>query len=299
MRTHLLLALSLLLLAAPATADEVRLTNGGSVEGHATRDGDHVVVVTPAGEIRLRAEEVAEIVPGKTRHDLYREKAEALRAGEDDTDPDAHVALGDWCKEQGLGAEARRHWRRAVELDDAHRTAHARLGHIRYEGRWVTEDEYYTARGFVQRDGQWVERAQVEREEAEREARRAAREHERTIREAVARMASMKRKTRLAAKVALQRYAEEREDLRLAAFASEVADHYNAQWRAVKVALSHGSVLTEIRATQARLKRPIPELQTSLGALSTPVRIQLPELDVVSVRTTVLVPADIELDEDD
>jgi hypothetical protein len=48
----------------------------------------------------------------------------------------------------------------------------------------------------------------------------------------------------------------------------------------------------------ATLKRPIPTITTSLGAFSTPVTIQLPELSVVSIKTTALIPADIELDED-
>ena len=107
-------------------------------------------------------------------------------------------------------------------------------------------------------------------------------------------MQSMKRKPRNAAKFELQKYAESIGDLRLASFASEVEEYYDASWRAVREEL----VKVEIRATMATLKRPIPTISTSLGASSTPVTIQLPELSIVSIKTTALIPTDIELDED-
>ena len=318
-----LLGLLLVLLAAgTASADSVHLTNGGVVEGNARRVGQKVIVETPAGTLELAASEVREIVVGKTRHDRYVERRDALAAAEaardqlggadtEDADKvkskvksrsksaDAHVALGDWCKSQGLATEARRHWRRAVELSPDHRAAHGRLDHVRHDGRWMTESEYYKARGFVRRKGAWVQADEVERADRERKRKLATRAHQRTIQNCVRRMSSMKRKQRLLAKVELQEYAEGRGDLRLAAFASRVAEHYNDQWRQVRLQLSRGRVLTEVRATTSRLKRPIQEIQTSLGANSTPVRIQLPELAIASIKTTVLVPADIQLDEDD
>ena len=121
-------AATLLLLGGVALGDTVKLTNGNVVEGKAERDGDVVIVKTHVGELRLRADEVVEIVPGKTRHELYDER----RAKTAKDDADAQVELGDWCKEQGLKSEARRHWKLALEVDENHRKAHGRLGHIRY-----------------------------------------------------------------------------------------------------------------------------------------------------------------------
>ncbi len=285
------------LCAASALADDVRLTNGSTVEGRATREGDVVVVRTRAGEVRLPAAEVAEIVAGPTRFDLYEARRKELEGGEQRDDADAHLALGDWCRDQRLDREARRHWQRAVELDPENRPAHGRLGHIRYDGRWLTDDEYHEARGFVRVDGKWVHRDELARERAAAAAAKAQEAHVRKVRDCVSRMASMKRRTRLLAKVELQEYAESIGDLRLASFASRVAESYNAQWARVRADLERGTVLTTVRATHSELKRPIPTLTTSLGANSTPVTIQLPELSIVSVKTTVLVPADIELDD--
>ena len=52
----------------------------------------------------------------------------------------------------------------------------------------------------------------------------------------------------------------------------------------------------EIRATFSRLKRPITTFETSLASNigGAPVRIQLPELEVIKVRTTAAIPADVD-----
>ena len=252
------------------------------------------MVVTAHGEIRLKAVEVRSITPGKTRHDLYEERVRESDA----SDASANVALGDWCRDQGLTAEARRHWQRAIEIDPDHETARARLGFIRYEGRWLTEDEYRTARGLVKVKGEWIPAEEARRRDADKLTRDALRKHEKTIRDCLVKLGSPLRDTRRKGKLALQAYAESLDDVRLAAFASDVAEYYNAQWRVIREQMQ-ADALTEIRATHAQLKRPIPTFTTSLGAFSTPVTIQLPELSVVSIRTTARVPMRIELDEDE
>ncbi len=55
---------------------------------------------------------------------------------------------------------------------------------------------------------------------------------------------------------------------------------------------ANGYVTGEFRATLSRLKRPIQEFATSLASNigGAPVRIQLPELEVIRVRTTGIIP---------
>ena len=50
------------------------------------------------------------------------------------------------------------------------------------------------------------------------------------------------------------------------------------------------TVSLELRPTIATILRPIGEFTSSLGSLTTPITIQLPELQVASVNTTVVVP---------
>ncbi len=49
-------------------------------------------------------------------------------------------------------------------------------------------------------------------------------------------------------------------------------------------------ILLELRPTVATLLRPMPEFTSSLAGLTTPVTLQLPELQVASASTTVVVP---------
>lgn len=286
-------------LAAPpcaaARADEVLLTNGGKLEGKATRVGDRVVVETTGGTMRLDAKEVKSITVAPTKDDLYRERVAAAAP----KDAAGHLAMADWCKSQGLGALETKHLRTVVELDPDHEAARARLGYVRYDGRWLTDDEYHRARGFVKVAGEWVSADEIVRRESERRAAEAMQTHVRKIRNAVAKMSSPRRKVRLDGKVSLQEYAEKIGDASLGQFAADVAGYYNASWRAIRDEWEGASTATvEVRATSATLKRPIPVIETSLGGFSTPVRIQLPEMSIVSVRTTARVPITIELDDE-
>jgi hypothetical protein len=285
--------LLLLLAAAPAAADEIRLVNGRTLEGRAQRVGDEVVVRSSVGEVRLPAKEVASIVVGPTKDDLYRERAAKLDA----KDIAQQVALADWCREQRLTEFEKRHLRAVIAIDPDHAEARARLGYVRHDGAWLTEDEYHRARGFVKVRGAWVSQDEVERKAAEKTTRAAMDAHLRTIRDAIGKMASPKRRTRADGRIGLQQYAERMGDPGLAQFASDVASYYNEAWRLVKTEWEGGTATVEVRATATNLKRPIPTIETSLGAFSTPVRIQLPEISVIAVRTTARVPITIELDE--
>jgi hypothetical protein len=146
----------------------------------------------------------------------------------------------------------------------------------------------------VKRGDEWIPEEEARRRDAAKIQKAAFDKHVKTIRAALTKISSMKRKTRAEGKLELQKYAESIGDTKLGSFATEVAQYMNSYWKSYREAL----VLVEVRATMATLKRPIPTLTTSLGAFTTPVTIQLPEVSVVSVKTTALVPADIELDED-
>jgi len=60
----------------------------------------------------------------------------------------------------------------------------------------------------------------------------------------------------------------------------------------VRPTISHDRryIALELRPTVATLKRPIPEFTSSLAGLTTPVTLQLPELEVASANTTAVVP---------
>lgn len=281
-------------LGSSALADTVTLTNGHTLEGEVRRVGDNVVIKTPNGEMTLEASEVKSIVEGETVFDRYLER----RKKADKDSADAQADLAAWCAENKLRGEARRHYQAALEIDTDHAKARAALGYTKHDDKWMTEDEVKEAEGLVKIDGKWIPREEARRQQSTADAQReqrAMKAHVRKIQLAVALMSSHKRKTRAKGRVQLQEYAESINDLDLAAFASRVADYYNERWRVYKTSLAK----TEIRATVATLKRPIPTIQTSLGALSTPVTMQLPEMSIVSIKTTAMIPAsEVELDDE-
>ena len=53
----------------------------------------------------------------------------------------AHVALGMWCEQNGLKAEATAHFTSAVVLDPYHEATWKHLGYIKHNGRWMSHDQ--------------------------------------------------------------------------------------------------------------------------------------------------------------
>ena len=82
----------------------------------------------------------------------YEERAGNLAPG----DAGGWVALGDWAGGQGLGAQAREAYNRALAASPNDPRANAGLGKVQVDGRWVSEDEGYRARGYVQFEGEWM-----------------------------------------------------------------------------------------------------------------------------------------------
>ena len=73
-----------------------------------------------------------------------------------------------WCEAFGMGKEGRSCLRAILKVDDGHREAHEKLGHIEYDGQWFTSksklEKYKKAEekrraeeeGLVRHEGEWV-----------------------------------------------------------------------------------------------------------------------------------------------
>ena len=94
----------------------------------------------------------------------------------------ARFALGTWAQKNGLVAEARREFERAVQADPDHRGARAALGHARHEGRWLDHDDAMAAKGLVRRDGAWILREEAAILDLPEEQRALRREHQAKVR---------------------------------------------------------------------------------------------------------------------
>jgi hypothetical protein len=182
------IALALALAPGMAAADVVYLKGGGRVEGEIVEQGpDRVVIEVPAGRITLPRERVERLSPGASALAQYRARAARLPAN----DVEGWLALASWARDHDLSTQARAAFAHVLELQPANAEAHSALGHVYVNGRWMSADEGYRARGYVQFEGSWV-RPEERQAMLEERAARAAQDRERAesdarIREADAR----------------------------------------------------------------------------------------------------------------
>ncbi len=118
---------------APAVGDIFHLTTGGRVEGDLIEQTDaHYRIRTPIGTITLETGAVVRVETALSPFAGYDERSAQA--------PDTvagQLALADWCVGQGLHAESRRHYRRALELDPDCAPARRALGYVRIGDLWV------------------------------------------------------------------------------------------------------------------------------------------------------------------
>lgn len=184
------LALALALIALSARADIVVLKDGRRIEGEIARENaQEVAVKTGLGELVFPRAQVVEIVRKKTPRAEYAEREALARTAED------FFQLGEWAREQKLAALAKKAWKRAVELDGDHAAARERLGFVRHEGEWLTEEQRAArvresdaaakrAAGLVEHEGRWItseDKARLEQGLVEHEGRWITRDEQQRL----------------------------------------------------------------------------------------------------------------------
>jgi len=194
-KPFILLAAALVPVAA--SADEVFLKGGGRRSGRVvSRSAEKVEVDVGAGRIAVPASSVLRIEEGRSPLQDYEERAGRLAAG----DVEGWIALAEWASARGLGTQASEAYRRALAVSPDDPRANEALGNVRMDGRWVSQDESYRAKGYVQYEGEWITPAEHEvllRERTEEDARERERQQAETrVREAEARAAEAEARAR-------------------------------------------------------------------------------------------------------
>jgi hypothetical protein len=163
--------LALVLISAPLCADEVHLKGGGRLTGEIVEQtADSITVDIGAGRMTVRMSTVVQVEKSASPLQEYRTRAAALS----DQDLQGWRGLAQWSANQGLGTQSREAYTHVTELvpDDAE--ANRGLGLVQHDGRWMTEEESFLARGFVRFEGDWMTSAEKQAILAEREASEAA-----------------------------------------------------------------------------------------------------------------------------
>ena len=181
-----LMAASLAAVTAPG--DEVFLHGGGRVSGVVVERTERAVVIeTGPGRVTLPMTRVERIVDGRSSLNVYQERAGSLSPG----DANGWANLARWAADHDLVTQSRSAWQRVLAVDPQNPEANAALGRVSLDGAWMSADDAYRARGFVQYDGRWMTPAEhaasVRERAADEEAQLAAREANLRVREAEAR----------------------------------------------------------------------------------------------------------------
>ncbi len=293
-------------LAPAARADRLVLVDGRVVEGVVTKDGDSYRVVSRFGESVLAAKDVKEWTKGRTVDEEWRARAAAAKPD----DFAGRAALAQWLKDAGRPEAAEATAAAVLESDPENAVAHAVLGHVRHQGRWMTPDEAKIADGLERHGDRWytpeewavLDGAAREKAEAAERQARGARVTAR-LNDAVRLVLSPDPKAREAGLSRLRALAAETKNAEIERLIPQVKAYAEQGDRLAALVAGGGgeasesaTVLAECRITLARLKRPIQNFTTSLGSnLSTaPVTIQLPELEVIRIGTTVPIPAAVD-----
>ncbi|TWU12239.1 hypothetical protein CA54_10620 [Symmachiella macrocystis] len=145
--------------AAIARADVITLKNGGEIRGliqknarTANSKSPDVIVKTLGGSLVTVAKSEIESIQ---RRRLILEEYETQRRKTPDT-VDGHWELARWCRNQRLTRQRRTHLKRIVELNPQDEHARRSLGHQKYDGEWMSREEYMKSQGQVLYRGRYV-----------------------------------------------------------------------------------------------------------------------------------------------
>jgi hypothetical protein len=166
-----------------ARADVLVLQNGGRIEGtllsakQSPRD-KYVIETASGGKLTFDKSQVKEVIGQSQSEEEY----EKVRRDYPDT-VDGQMALAVWCREHNLPRQREKHLGRVLELDANHAEAHRLLGHMRVDGFWKDQRQFFEDQGFVQYQGQWMTPQEMELKEADRKTELAEKEWKRKLKQ--------------------------------------------------------------------------------------------------------------------
>jgi len=152
-----------LLLSAVVSADLVRLKNGGELRGSLvkksdkTRDPEVTMVSLSGATITVPRTEVESVQMRSATMEEY-----VTRSREIPHTVLAHQELADWCISRQLKAQRVEQLELLLELEPDNDVVHRSLGHIRFEGQWMTRDESMAKQGYVKHNNKWITQLEME-----------------------------------------------------------------------------------------------------------------------------------------
>ena len=167
--------LILVLCPAAVFADEIFLNGAGSFSGRITQETPEMVMInTGDGTIGVPRSRIHHIVKGRSPLDEYEDRAKKLKP----ENTQGWKELGRWAAHAGISTQSRQAYENVIRVSPNDMEARQALGYEFLDGRWVTEEESYRARGFVRYQGEWMTQAEVQTHEAHQANEQAIRDAE-------------------------------------------------------------------------------------------------------------------------
>jgi hypothetical protein len=182
------LGLVLVFIPAVAWGDQVFLKDAGSIEGRIVEQTAELVrVEVGGGSMAVPMDRVERIVKGRSALDEYDDRAKKLAPN----DVAGWNKLGKFASDNGLSTRARDAYTKVLAAAPNDPQANAAMGKVQLDGKWVTEEESYRARGYVEYQNEWMTPAEAQvlqteaaNDQARRDAEQRARDAETAQREA-------------------------------------------------------------------------------------------------------------------
>lgn len=152
------------------------LATGGEIQGELVNKDEiprqqYVIKTALGGQVTLARAQVVKVV----RESPAQAEYEKIRPSYPDT-VEGQWELAEWCRAHRLLAARKTHLERIIELSPDHAQARRVLGYSLMEGRWVTQEQIMTERGYRFYKGQWRLPQEIEIMEDKRKAELAEKE---------------------------------------------------------------------------------------------------------------------------
>jgi len=163
--------LTIALVTSPLFGDEVYLKGGGQISGAIVERSDESVTVDiGGGTLTVQMSQVVRIESSVSPVQEFKQRAAGLPAD----DARAWRELAQWAESRALATQAREAWTRVAAILPDDPEANEALGRVYLDGAWVSEEESYRARGFVEFEGEWMTPGERQAILAERRAQEEA-----------------------------------------------------------------------------------------------------------------------------
>ena len=270
---------------AATSADTLVLKNGGQLEGKLkSRTEKEIHFELTQGVAIFPVDQVADVKTGTTVVDELKAKFEALAY----TDADGHYALAQWCRSQALFSEMRESLELVIQIAPDHEAARADLGHVRHDGKWLTSPADIEAAGYVRYLGRWYDKAALASLGVSSAQRQDEEKLRTQINDLLRKLASEDGAVRTRAREELTVLSRISAMPQLGELAGQLHKRYDDYYTEQRY------VTLELRLTKAEIEKPIRTVSSSIasgsGATSA-VDIEVPQISLIKLRTTVTVPA--------